>query len=127
MAATRRRNTAAYDMLPTIRAGYAKGTPVAEIAKQLGVSRNVVIGKAFRAGLKHSNPRHKGRHSARDIAISRCVVDGIPVRVMAAVHGLSYDAIINVVKTHCRCVRNGANSGSPSIWRWRNEHSSAGA
>ena len=128
MAATRRRDTAAYDMLPAIRAGYAKGTPVADIAKQIGVSRNVVIGKAWRAGLKHPHPNGKGRrvHSGRDIAISRCVINGIPISAMAAIHDLSYEGLIRVVRTHCRCVRKG-NPYQPSIWRWRDEQSSAGA
>ena len=34
-----------------IRDGYANGLPVREIAAALGVSRNVVIGRAFRLGL----------------------------------------------------------------------------
>ena len=133
MATSRRRRNgvvAEDDMLTVIRAGYANGTPVAEISRQLGVSRNVVIGKAWRAGLEHPGAMHKGdygpRRPDRDLAIANCVVNGISVKDMAAVHDFTSVGIRQVVRKHCRCVRKG-NPYQPSIWRWRDEQSSAGA
>ena len=40
-----------------IRHGYALGTPVRVIAEALGVTRNVVIGRAYRLGLTHASAR----------------------------------------------------------------------
>ena len=42
-----------------IRAGYANATPVREIAAALGVSRNVVIGRAARLGLSKAGRQKK--------------------------------------------------------------------
>lgn len=130
MAAIQRcRTSAADDILPTIRAGYATGTPIAEIAKQLGVTRNVVIGKAWRAGLEHPHPCNrtiKIKTATRDIAIAKCVVSGIPVRAMAAIHDVRTEQIRAMVRKYCQCITKG-NRRQPSIWRWRDEQSSAGA
>jgi DNA-binding CsgD family transcriptional regulator len=109
--------------LEVIRAGYADGETVADIAKRLKVSRNSVIGKAFRAGLSHPHPRSKGKKkkTARDMAIARCVVNGISISAMAAIHSISRYHMWEIVNYYCRCVHRGSRYRA-SRWEWRPEY-----
>jgi hypothetical protein len=109
------------DQLTVIRQGYERGIPVAVIAQQLGETRNAVIGKAYRAGLKHSQARPDSfgeRTPARDLAIARCVVDAISISTMADLHDLNQYTINRIVAKHCICIKHG-NCYAPSVYRWR--------
>ena len=112
------------DQLTVIRQGYASGTRVAVIAEQLGVTRDAVIGKAYRAGLKHSQARPHSfgdRTPGRDWAIAKCVVDGISINAMASIHGLHHYTINRIVAKHCICIKHG-NYYTRSVYRWRDGH-----
>lgn len=108
-----------------IRAGYEAGLLVSEIAKELNLNKNKVIGRAYRLGLSHPHPRWKGKPSPhkkapRNIAIATCVVNGISAQGMASLHGLSLPRTYEIVREYCECVEHrGAQGGR---WVWRDGH-----
>jgi hypothetical protein len=75
-----------------IRDGYANATPVREIAAALGVSRNVVIGRARRIGLADPDRQPTYSETVRQLAVNE-YRRGRTLKQVAAQFGVSQVAV----------------------------------
>lgn len=95
------------DRVRILRDGYETGAPVIEIAAQLGVSKNTVIGKAYRLGLKHPTQPTPQKMAADEHDVVRAEhAAGLSYSDIAAARGVTYGTVRRICDPEYRAYLN---------------------